>query len=649
MSYILFNHEQLSNPGFSTSREILRTNRAGAYMLKPLSGCNTSKYQGLLIVPIDNFGGEKHLLLSRFDETIIQRNTEFPLYQRRFRNGFLDPTGFSYLKNFEYGKVPRFIFQAGSAKVIKERLLVSREQQILFRYTLAEANSPVKLRFEPFVAFRYIHHLSKANPYARTGFESITNGIRICLYDGYPWLNLQFSKEVEFNAAPDWYYNFEFNKELNKGEDGYEDLFIPGYFEASLNVGETIIFSASTNGTETGSLKMKFANELKKRKTHENYIDSLTNAGQQFIWHKGHSNDIIAGYPMYGSISRQTFIALPGLRLIQSDRGLGMSVLDTYLPYIRDGLIPCSITEGNPVYNSADASLWFIWVIQKLRQQGRSLKELGIRYGNAIIQILNAYREGTPIVNMLENGLLFAAEEGKAYTWMNSFHNGYPCVPRYGLPVELNALWYNAICFALEMARAAGDSSFLNDWKQMPAKIEEAFIKAYWSSDKGYLADVFNGLYTDWSVRPNMVIAAAMEYTPLSRIQRKLIIDLARHHLLTSRGLRTLSPEDPSYSGKLNLSPDNYSCPVHKGAVHPWLLQFYAEVYLDIYQKSGMAHIRSLIDDFRNEMSENCLGTISEYYSGDPPHQAGGAVSQAWNVAAVLYILKLLETTEKMK
>ncbi len=648
MGYITFDQLQLNQPGFTTTREILRTNRAGSYMLKTISGCNTSKYHGLLIVPIENFGGEKHLLLSQLDEIIIQRNTVFPLYSRRFLNGISDPGGISYLKHFKYDKIPRFIYRTGNVEIVKERLLVSREPRILIRYTLTEANAPVIIRLQPFAAFRNIHHLSKANPYVRQETELIANGLRLCLYDGYPYLNLQFNKEVSFVPMPDWYYNFEYEKELNKGEPCHEDLFTPGYFETELKVGESIVFSASTFETDTATLKTRFANELRRRRPHENHIDSLTNAAKQFIWHKGHSDDIVAGYPYYGSKSMQTFVAIPGLRLIQTDRQLGMSVLDTYIPFLNNGLFPASISDKFPVYNSADASLWFIWAVQKLKQQGRSLKDLGIRYGNAIISILNAYREGTSVVNMLENGLLFSAEECRAYTWMDSYQNGYPAVPRYGMPVELNALWYNAICFAIEMAKAAGHSDFLIKWKNLPEMIEDSFMKAFWSNEKGYLADVYNGMYTDWSVRPNMVIAAAMDYTPLAKAQRKLIIDLARHHLLTPLGLRTLSPEDPAYAGMINGQRNLHNVSVHKGAAHPWLLQFYAEAYLDVYNKSGIAHIHSIIDGFRNEMNENCLGTISEYYSGDPPHKGGGALSQAWSVAAILYIMNLLETVEKI-
>ena len=230
---------------------------------------------------------------------------------------------------------------------------------------------------------------------------------------------------------------------------------------------------------------------------------------------------------------------------MHADRQLGMSVLDTYLPYLRNGLFPRSISDPEPVYDNADASLWFIWCLHRLRKQGCRLKDMSTRYWDAVKMILKAFRKGTHTVNMLENGLLFSADQGRAYTWMDTYAYGNPVVPRYGMPVELNALWYHAVRFALEIAMHTGDDEFIAEWRFLPEKIEESFMKAFWDEKRGYLADVYNGFYTDWSVRPNMVIAAAMDYTPLSREQRHSILEITDRHLLTPRGLRTLSPEDP--------------------------------------------------------------------------------------------------------
>ena len=330
MSYLTFSHEQLSNPAFSTEREVIRTNRVGGYLGTTLCGCNTRKYHGLLVVPVGTFGEEKHILLSQLDETIVHHQTEFPLGTRCYRNALYEPQGYKYLHHFEFLKVPKFTYRAGGAKLTKERLLVSNEQQTLIRYTLQESAFPIVLQVRPFVAFRNIHCLSKANGYAQTGHMDIPGGIRLRLYENYPWLYLQLSRQSVFKPAPAWYYDIEYEKEKERGYDYQEDLFSPGYFEVGLNAGEAIVFSAAINEVYSKTLKDRFNKELRKRIDKNTFYDSLRNAATQFIWHQEHQEeDIIAGFPWYDSISRQTFIALPGLRLTQADRQLGMEVLDT--------------------------------------------------------------------------------------------------------------------------------------------------------------------------------------------------------------------------------------------------------------------------------------------------------------------------------
>ncbi len=647
MSYINFKPSQLTNTDYATSREIIRTNRAGAYISTTLNGCNTRKYHGLLICALDPDSNDKHVLLSQLDESILQRGNRLRLSTRRYENGYYDPLGNKYLHRFEYDKIPRLTYKAGGVVLSKERLLVSNRQQFLIRYTLEDAKSPTKLQLQPFLAFRNIHSLSQANSLSSLQYHEVENGLAISLYEGYPLLFMQVSKPIKYTHKPDWHYRLEYTKEKERGYDYLEDLLVSGSFEIELEKGESVIFSASLMEEDSSTLKRTFATELSKRTRQQSITDSLKNAATQFIWLRGDKDDIIAGFPWYNSLSRQTFVALPGLRLTQSNRQLGISVLNSYLPYLHRGLLPESITDKELKYESADLPLWFIWSIQMLKKQGIRLKQIQELYGEAIFSIVQHIRDGNAVVNMLENGLLFSANEGKAHTWMNSYAWGRPVVARYGMPVELNALWYNAVNFAIELAKFIGDSDFIAAWKPLVAKIGESFIDAFWSADRSYLADVYNGFYTDWSVRPNMVIAAAMEYTPLNLEQQKLILDTVTHQLLTSRGLRTLSPSDPNFSGMVAGSVDEREAVIHSGAVHPWLLQFYAEAYLRVHRKSGVAHIRRLIAGFREEMTENCLGTVSEFYDGNPPHTARGAVSQAWNIAALLYANQLANKLSK--
>ncbi len=647
MSYINFSTSKLSNLEFTTRREIIRSNHAGSYISTTLSGCNTRKYHGLLVCPVNSLDGGKHVLLSALDESISLKGSVFNLGIRQYQGGFMEPKGHKYLQKFDFERIPKFSFRVGGMVLTKERLLVEKEQQLLVRYTLEEAPCPVVMQFRPFLAFRNYHQLSKSNLYTRTHYEVEPNGISLCLYDGYPRLFMQFNRQPGFVAAPDWHYNVEYTKEKSRGYDYLEDLYTPGIFEITLKEGESLVFSASTFQANPATFKQRFTREVNKRINRDSFLGCLKNAANQFIQYKADTAvDIIAGYPWYQSISRQTFVALPGLRIAQSERKLAMEVLSTYLPFLRNGLFPASIADPSLKHNSPDTSLWYIWALQQIRKQGSRFREFGPPFYRAVKEIVSSYKSGNRVVSMMENGLLFAAEQGTALTWMDSYSHGQPIVPRYGKPVELNALWYNAVCFALEMARNEKDEEFLEEWKPLPEMIESSFLKAFWDEERGYLADVENGLFTDWSVRPNMIIAAAMPYTPLSREQIGKIVTLVQHQLLTPRGLRTLSPSDPDYRGSVEGGPNEREEAVHRGAAYPWLLQFFGLAYLRVFGKNGVGFLKKILQGFEEEMSDNCIGTLSEMYNGSPPHTGKGAISQAWNVAALLYIHQLITDME---
>lgn len=647
MSYVNFPTSKLSQLEFTTRREIVRTNHAGSYTSTTLNGCNTRKYHGLLVCPIAAFGGSKHVLLSALDESIKVKGTIIPLATRRYADGYLDPKGHRFFSKFDFERIPRFTFHTGDIVLTKERLLVEKEQQLLVKYVLEEAAGPVSMIFRPFLAFRNIHELSKSNMYVHTAVEEEQNGISIRMYEGYPRLYMQFSQWCEFQPSPDWHYNVEYIVEKQRGYDALEDLYTPGTFEVKLKKGDSLVFSASTFAASPPAFKQRFSREVSKRINRDSFTGCLKNAANQFIQYKDDvAVDIIAGFPWFNSISRQTFIALPGLRIAQSERRLALEVLSTYLPHLKNGFFPDSIADNYPVYHSPDASLWFIWAMQQFKKQGSRFKEFGPPFYQAIRQIIQSFRQGTQSLGMLENGLLFAVEQGIALTWMNAYSYGQPNVPRYGKPVELNALWYNAVCFALEMARMERDYDFIEEWKNMPENIAASFLLTFWNEEKGYLADVENGLYTDWSVRPNMVIAAAMPYSPLNRNRIIKILDVARHHLVTPRGLRTLSPEDPAYRGSVEGNHDQREEAVHRGAAHPWLIQFFADAWLSTHGKAGLTVIKKLMNGWECEMSDNCIGTVSEMYNGSAPQASNGAVSQAWNVAALLYTLQRINDVE---
>ncbi len=643
MSYLKFDKEQLINLEYSLNRETLRSNRGGSYISTTINGCNTRKYHGLLVCPISNFGGEKHVLLSSLDVSVVQGEEEFRLGIHRYKGGVYDPKGHKYIQDIEFAQIPKITYRIGNTVLVMERVLNEHKEEILIRYTLEESPEPVTLRFQPFLAFRNFHSLSKANLFVNRKFTPLKNGISVRLYEGYPDLYMQFSKKNEFIPVPDWYYNIEYLQELNRGYEYLEDLFVPGYFELTMKPGEIIIFSAGTGLAAPVALKQRFTKEMNKRVQRYTFLNTLKNAADQFIFKKGTETGIIAGFPWYDGITRQTFISLPGLVAGTGKKQLFPEVLSTYRKYLKNGLFPDNIHSKEPSYTSADSSLWFIWAVQQYAKTQRSPRGVWLNYSVAVKEILEAYRKSKPeFIHLTADSLIYAEKENRALTWMDSYSQGKPVVQRAGLAVEVNALWYNAIVFALKMAKLTDDTRFIKRWEKMPGKIQAAFLKTFWSDLREHLADVVKEEVADWSVRPNMVIAAALENSPLSPQQKMHILARAEQKLVTKRGLRTLSPNHLRYEGVVAGSQDQREAAIHMGAVFPWLLQFFAEAYLDIHGRSGLPYIKQLIEGFEETITEHSVGTLSEMYEGDPPHKAKGAISQACNVAGIIYTLHLV-------
>jgi len=650
MAYLKIDKTQLINLEYSLSREILRSNRAGSYCSTTLVFCNTRKYHGLLVTPVEHLDNDRHVLLSSFDETIIENKSEFNLGIHKYQGDIYSPKGHKYLRDFYANPIPTHIYRVGGVFIKKESLLVQKEDQILLRYTIMESDVPVKLRFRPFLAFRNMHSLSKANLYANTKIKKVTNGICSKLYDGYPYLYMQFSKKAEFVQVPDWYYNIEYLEEQKRGYDFREDLFVPGYFEMSAREGDVVIFSASTAEDDPNNLKQKFDLELEKRTPRISFKNCLINAAQQFIVKKDKKTEIIAGFPWFGSWGRDTFISLPGLTLSIGDVQTCKDVLDTMVSKLKGGLFPNMGSDDNPAFNSVDAPLWFFWALQQYNHAVKSAASIWSEYGPSMKAILNAYREGTSFnIRMHDNGLIYAGEKGKALTWMDAIVNGKPVTPRSGYAVEINALWYNAVMFALELAKKAKDNDFTGHWSELPSIIKESFIEVFWDSKKGYLADVVNEDKKDWSIRPNQVIAVAMEFNMLDNEMKKSILTVVERDLLTPRGLRTLTPNDENYKGIYYGNQEQRDGAYHQGTVWPWLLEPFCEGYLNLYKESGLYKIKTLIDGFEDAITEYGIGTIPEIYDGDPPHRPRGAISQAWSVAALLRIIEKIEKFSESK
>jgi predicted glycogen debranching enzyme len=644
MSYIKFEKSQVVNLEYSLSREIIRTNRAGSYSSTTLVGCNTRKYHGLLVCPVDELGGERFVLFSSLDLTVVNHDKSFNTGIRKYKGDYFIPKGHKYLEAFDTENIPSRTYRVGGVILKQERLLVHYEEQFLLRITILEATEPMKLQIRPFQVYRNIHELTHANHSANTKVEFIENGIKSKLYEGFPSLNMQFSKEVEFIHNPDWYLGVEYPEEQKRGYDFSEDLFTPGFFEIEAKNGDIIVFSASTKEEKTSGLKQKFTKTVSGKTPRDSYINCLRNAAHQFVEKRGGKTLIIAGYPWFGAWGRDTFISLPGLATARHKLVLFRDVLDTQIDRMKDGLFPNMGGDNDPAFNSVDAPLWFFWAVQQYVLKGGT--DGWERYGAAAKSVLNAYKSGTTFnIHMRDNGLIYAGEPGKALTWMDAVVYGAPVTPRTGYAVEINALWYNAICFSLEMAGMQNDKKFIKEYEKFPELIKKSFLEIFWDDKLGYLADYVNddeGQNT--FVRPNMVIAVSLPYSMLDKEQMKKVLIIADKELVTSRGLRTLSPGNTLYKGIYKGNQEERDNAYHQGTVWPWLYGPFCEGWLKVYGQQGVQKIRKLIYGLEEVMSEHGISTISEIYDGDPPHSPQGAISQAWSVGEVLRIIDLLET-----
>ncbi|MBG0860746.1 MAG: glycogen debranching enzyme family protein [Bacteroidales bacterium] len=644
MSYIKFDKGQIVNLEYSLAREIIRTNRAGSYASTTLVDCNTRKYHGLLVCPVDAFGGGRHVLLSSLDVTVINQDLSFNIGIRKYKGDYYSPKGHKYIEDFETEVIPVRIYRVGSVLLKMERILVHYEEQLLVRYTVLEAQESMKLQIRPFLSFRSIHQLTHANLAANTKIEPVKNGIKSKMYDGFPSLHMQFSKKAEFVHVPDWYRGVEYTEEQKRGYDFSEDLFTPGFFEMEAKKGEVIVFSASTSEENPTGFKSKFTKTVDGKIPRDSFINCLRNAAQQFVEKRGGKTLIIAGYPWFGAWGRDTFISLPGIALARHKLALYREVLDTQVGMLKDGLFPNMGSGGSLAYNSIDAPLWFFWSLQQYLENGGT--DCWERYGSAAKSIITSYKNGTAYnIHMRDNGLIYADAPGKSLTWMDAVVNGIPVTQRRGYTVEINAMWYNAVCFSIEMAKIEKDRKFTKEVGIYPDLIKKSFLELFWDEKLGYLADYVNDDEGRNSfVRPNMVIAVSLPYSMLDRDQMRKVLEIADKELVTPRGLRTLSPGNKFYKGTYCGTQEERDKAYHQGTVWPWLFGPFCEGWLKVFGNQGVNKVRRLIYGLEEVMSEHGISTLSEIHDGDPPHAPRGTISQAWSIGEVLRIINLLET-----
>ncbi len=644
MSYLKFDKTLLTNLEQSLTKETLRSNNAGAYSSSTIIDCNTRKFHGLLVVPIPELDKDNHVLLSSLDETVIQHGAEFNLGIHKYQGGNYSPRGHKYIREFHMDSEIRTIYRVGGVVFQKERILVQGDNRVLVRYTLLDAHSPTTLRFKPFLAFRSVNELTHQNSTLNSHFDEVENGISCCLYDGYPTLNMQFSKKVTFVPNADWYKGVEYYKEQERGYEFSEDLYVPGYFELPIKKGESVVFSAGLNPISTRGLKKLFDAEKASRTPRSDFYNCLFAAVRQFYNKKDDGYYLLAGYPWFKFRARDEFIALPGATLAIGEVGMFEQMMKVGVVAVRDFIQGKPKSTGLKEVSSPDVLLWFVWAVQQYAF-ATSIEEATKKYGDVLKEIIEFIRKQKHVNLFLHsNGLLFTDGKQKPATWMNAVENGYPITPRTGYVVEINALWYNALLFVAEVSKCAGDTAFA-DILTYQAKITgQSFVETFWNGI--YLYDYVDGQYQDREVRPNMIFAVSLPYSPLDKKQQKSVLDIVTRELLTPKGLRSLSPKSPFYrpeyiGGQLERDR-NY----HNGPIWAWTSGAFAEAYLKIHGRSGISFLERMMAGFESELSQLCIGTLSELYDGNPPFKGHGAMSYAMTVAEILRVLKLLKRLE---
>lgn len=648
MSYLKFNQEDLVNLEYSLSKEVVLANGTGGYSNTTLVGCNTRKYHGLFVLPIENFSGVNHLLLSSVDETLIQQGKEFNLGIRRYGKIY-EPRGHKYIISFEFDKEAITEYRVGGMLFRKSMIFVKGKEQLLIKYTLVKENTTAKhtsqqttqLRLKPFLAFREVHSLTQENPTADTNYSLVNNGCGYKMYEGFPNLYLQISKENEYFHTPTWYKDVVYTDELRRGFDYVEDLFVPGVFEIPITLGESVILSVSTSEVSSPKgLKALYEREVKKRESRKDYESCLKIGAKDFIVKTPKGQEIISGYSWNSKGLRETLVALPGLTIFNDgDVEMFDKILKTTLKVYSNQLY-----EGS---RQAEAPLWLFWALQQYSDYTGCREEVWNKYKSVLKKVVDSYILGGRMGVHLnrDNGMLWTKMHGVALSWMNAYgSDGLPVAERGGFQVETNALWYNALCYLIENETKYGrGGKVVYGWKELKEKIENNFYNMFWVEERAHLADYVDEHGKNPFTRPNQQFACALEYSPISEEVQANVLRSIYKELLTTHGIRTLSPKNPLYKGVYEGNQHQRDLAHHQGCTRPWLIAFYIDACLKLFGDPFLYEAQELVDAYEADMKIHGIGSIAELYNGDPRYVPHGAICHAGAVAEVIRARKIIE------
>ena len=632
MAFLKFNKSELVNLEYSLKREILLANKTGAFCSTSIVTCNTRRYHGLLAVPVAKFDGYRYLLLSSLDESLTLRGKRFNLGIHCYGDIY-EPRGHKYIVDFDADPVPCITYKIGEIVFRKRLALTPDQNQVLIQYELVKAPAKVKLELKPFLAFRSVHFLTQENDAAKTDFVPVQNGAAFCLYEDFPVLNIQLSTaSSSFKANPVWYKGVTYSDEMRRGFDCREDLLVPGTFEVDLHSGDTLVVSAAAGEPVNASgLKRRFNAVVEKIGPINSFHDQLVRQADTLIREDGGVKRIVAGYSwLYTGLLRETLVSLPGLTLYGKNS-------PKEFEEILDNLIAANQERLRRRTTQVEAPLFLAVTLQQYIAYNGHAKAVWEKYGPIMKTIIESYLPGgRQEVAMLPNGLLWAQKDGVALTWMNAYINGRAVTERAGYQVETNALWYNAICFALEHEKKNG--AFAKKWTPVKELLEKNFERTFWNADLGFLADYVDNGGQHMELRPNQMWAVSLDHRCVSDEVVSEVMRLVNAELLTRRGIRTLSPRDIRYKGVYEGSQTERDEAYHNGCAWPFLLAQYCYAGFNMMGSGFIRKAEWATEGFYEDLSKHGVGCFSELYDGDPPHEPHGAISSAMTTAALLNI-----------
>lgn len=635
MAFLKFNKAELVNRSYSLKREIIAANKAGAYCNTTIVCCNTRRYHGLYAVTLDRFGGDRYLLLSSLDESLVVDGKQFNLGIHCYGDQYF-PKGHKYVVDFEADPLPRITYKVGEVVLRKSFLVVPDINQLMVKYELLQAPSKVSISFQPFLAFRNIHELTHENSEAQTSARKIQNGLAFRLYSSFPELCLQFSdKDVEFDPFPCWNKNITYSDEYRRGFDCTEDLFVPGFFKARMKEGSELIFYASMDEGQPSSFKKRFAACEKAQKGITSTHEQLVYWADRFVNdHNGYKR-ITAGFSwLFNGLLRETLQSIAGIELFGKNN-------PAEFEEILDNLIQAEPERLLRRTTQVEAPLRMAIALQDYIRYGADPAKVWKKYGPTLKSILESYLPGVRSeVAMHPNGLLWAQTYSVALSWMNAYISGSPVTERPGYQVETNAFWYNAICFALEMEQkyGAAKGKFVKTWTEIKDSIDSSFMPTFWDEGSCRLADYVDGYGRNMRTRPNQLLAIAVDYSPVPDEVVPLVLKVIDNELLTARGVRSLSPRDPDYKGVYEGSQVERDLAYHQGCAFPFLLDPYCRVAFRVKGPAFYKKAEWLTEGFFDDLSKHGVGAFSELYDGDPPQEPHGAIASALSTAALLMV-----------